>query len=170
VVGVVLTQCQATTQSGDSCSREATDGEYCYQHASKKSEPTRSKDYEKDYNLGKLKADPEKVAEVLIETGGSVSDAADMLPIACTTIWEYCQRYDVCKEARFMAKRQTSDLARKTFREMMELRGDEVSWAEARKAAKNWADLYDDETEADKVDVNLNEDKKREKVRQLLDK
>jgi hypothetical protein len=130
--------CGAECGDGSPCQRGATEEDgRCYQHSGDASD-THRREY-----------DPERVAEAIRSADGTLSDASDILGCARQTVHDYVNSFDVCQQARDEARDELVDLARSTYRDILE--DDEAEDRDKLKAADSVTDKYDDETEPDKV-------------------
>lgn len=161
-----MAQCQATTQSGDSCSRKATDGEYCFQHAESGGQSSDAS--ESSGARDRAKYDPDKVAEAIRKAGGAIQAAADMIGCSHDTVHRYCKKYDVCRDAKYRSRHNLKELSRQTIAEALEKRGSDVAWKESIRAAIKSLKMYDTDTEPKKLQHSVDEEDKEEALNKLL--
>jgi len=136
-------RCQAETKSGQQCSRPAHEGELCWQHAGDNvSHTSRSK---------LRKFEPEQVAEVIREADGNVTSAAEALGCSRYMIYDYCDQFEVCEQAKQRSRRALIDDAKNTLKDEME---DAENARDRIRAAEVVIDNYDHTTVPDKMDVD----------------
>lgn len=120
-----MTQCEATTGSGERCSRDASGGDYCWQHCN-------------DFNSARYEI-PE-VTKALHRSNGVVADAASMLGCDKSTIFRYCNRHPEVAKARDVARSRLAEKGRETLAELMDSEDEKVKLGASRTALKHFED------------------------------
>lgn len=131
--------CGAECSDGSSCQRApGGDADRCYQHNGNGSA-------HEAYA-------PETVADAIRQVDGNLSEASDILGCCRQTVHEYVNRHDICAEARDDARGSLVDLARSTYREILE--DDEASDRDRLLAANKVTDKYDESTDPERREVS----------------
>ena len=138
-------QCKATTTRGERCQNEAKDDGYCWIESHCQS-------HDPDTHTRNPQYDPERVAEAIRLADGNLTQAAKNFGISRDTVHRYCNEFDVCKAARDEARDTLVDLARSTYRDVME--DEDAEWSDKLKAADQVTDKYDRDVEPEKHKID----------------
>jgi hypothetical protein len=103
------TRCRAETKSGRRCKNSAgTDG-FCYieSHGS-------------HISHSRARYEPERVAELILDCDGNLSEVARQLSCSRRTVHNYVNEHDICAEARDEAREGFVDLAEQSLRKLVQ--------------------------------------------------
>jgi len=95
--------CEATTESGDPCKNPASEDDgKCWLHSGKADTHAR------------LKFEPGKIADVLVEECGVVTRVADRLDVTRPTIYNYIRRFQAVRKALEQGRKSLVEEAKDT--------------------------------------------------------
>lgn len=105
-----VAQCKATTKSGGQCKNKAREDGYCH---------IESHGGRSQASHSRARYNPDKIAELIVESDGNLSDVARRIGCSRRTIHNYCNKYEQCAQARDEARQGFVDLAEKSLRNLV---------------------------------------------------